>query len=105
MSMAAPRAPRASDYSLFTNRFPLRRMVLRRQFVHRLYHGARVLRIDFGMNAVAQVEHVAMAVTVARQYARDLFADSLRRCVEHARIEVALQRHLVLHGAPRVAEV
>ena len=76
-------------------------MILRRQFVHGLDHRQGVLGLDVGMYAVAEVENVPVAMPEARQHAPDLFTDLARRGVQHAGIQVALQRHAPLHGTTR----
>jgi hypothetical protein len=53
-------------------------VVLGTQLMHRCDHRARVLRRNFGVNTVAQVEHMTVAVTVAREHARDFVANSGR---------------------------
>ena len=48
----------------------------RAELVDRSDHRAGMLGRDAGMNAVAEIEHVAVAATVAREHARHLFANS-----------------------------
>ncbi len=39
-------------------------------------HGTGVIRMDAGMDTVAEIEHMAVTFAVAFEHATDLFADS-----------------------------
>src|SRR5690606_16362977 len=80
-------------------------VVLGRQFVHRLDEGAGVGRIHFRGDAVAQVEHVTGAAAVGGQDTPYLGTNGLGLGVQHARVHVALQRHLVTDAGAGVANV
>ena len=80
-------------------------VVLRGQFVHRLDEGAGMGWIDFRRDAVAQVEHVAIAMTEACQDTRDLGADGVGLGIEHARVHVALQGDLAADPGAGAADV
>ncbi len=64
-----------------------------------------MLRVHILMDAVTQVEDVAVAVTETGQDGGDLFTNAGRAGVEHGGIHVALQRHLVADPALGVRDV
>src|SRR3990167_9286940 len=80
-------------------------MVLPRQLMHRFEEGTRMLRIDFRGDAVAEVEHLTAAMTVSRKNTPDFSADCRRVGVEHARVHIALQRHLVADAGTGAADI
>src|SRR3569832_172525 len=73
--------------------------------VHGLDQDADVVRVGELRNAVAEVEHMAWMVAVAVDDACDFATDDIRRAVQGAGIEIALQRHLAAHAAARFADV
>ncbi|MCY1450809.1 hypothetical protein D9M71_676450 [compost metagenome] len=62
-------------------------------------------RVDFRGDAVAEVEHVAAAVAVSSQDAPHFRTDRRRVGVEHRRVHVALQGHLVADAGAGAADV
>ena len=80
-------------------------MVLRRQPVHRFYKYAGVFRIHILMDAMTEVEDMALSLTKAGQYGRDFFFNTARRRIEHGRVHIALQRHFVTDAAARIGDI
>src|SRR3990167_593300 len=80
-------------------------MVLPRQLMHRFEEGTRMLRINFRGDAVAKVEHLTTAMTISRENTPDFSADCRRVGVQHARVHIALQRHLVADAGTGAADI
>src|SRR5262245_20066387 len=80
-------------------------VVRRAQRVDCLHQHGDLLRIDVGMDAVTEVEHVPAAATVAREERRDLRTELLPGRMQRAGVEVALQRDAIAHTQPRRADV
>ena len=73
--------------------------------MHRVDEGADVLRVDLRVNAVTEVEDVAVALAEAGEHGLHFLADALRVGVEDARVHVALQGNLVAGELACVGEV
>src|SRR5690606_7812685 len=84
---------------------PGSRLVLRAQLPHRRHHGRRVLWIDARVYAVAEIEDVAVAMTVAGEHTGGFLANAFWRGVQAVRIKVALQRDAVLDCSARIGEI
>ena len=65
-------------------------MVLRRQPVHCFHKYAGVFRIHILMDAMTQVEDMALSLTKAGQYGRHFFFNTASGRVEHGRVHIAL---------------
>ena len=66
--------------------------------MRRINKRADILGINGRVDAVTEVEDVAVALAVAGEYAADFFADAFRVGVEDARVHVALQLCICLNG-------
>ena len=75
------------------------------QFVHGLDHRTGMFGRYRRVDAVAEVEYVPGSLTIAGEDLADRASDGIRRGVQGARIEVALQRHTVTDPVTRVADV
>ena len=73
--------------------------------MHRINKDLGTFRINELMNAVTQVEYVTVARTKALQNVRHLGTNTIRRCVQHTRIHVALQRHAITDTATGVIDI
>ena len=58
-----------------------------------------------GRNAVPEIENMATAVPIARQYRPHFRTDTLGRCEQHARVHIALQRHALTHPGAGAADI
>ena len=61
-------------------------------------------RIGERLNAVTEIENVARTVAVARQHFGDVLANALRGCIQGARVEIALNCHVLADAAARIAD-
>ena len=65
-------------------------VVLGGKLLHRLHKRGDVIGIHPRCNAVPQIEHVAGAVAVSRQYAGHFLTNPRRRGIQHRRVHIAL---------------
>ena len=80
-------------------------MVLAAQFVYGLHQDCGVFGVHVRRDPVSQVENVAVAPTECRQDFGDLVANDLGRCIQHGRVQVALQGNPVTDTAARGGQV
>ena len=81
------------------------RVVLRRQLMHRFKESAGMRRVDFRGDAMAKVEHLTVAMAISGEDAPDFGADRHRVGIQHARVHVALQGHLVADAGAGAANI
>ncbi len=80
-------------------------MILTRQFVYGIDQDFGVFGVGVLVDAVAEVEYMAAAVSVVSKDARDFGADRLRCAEEGKRVEVALQGNLFADATAGFADV
>src|SRR3546814_5445658 len=66
---------------------------------------AGVFRVDFGSDAMAEVEHMTAALAIAGEDAPDFGADGFGFGVKHSRIHVALQGDFAADTLAGIANV
>ena len=59
--------------------------------MHRVDEDAKMLGIDVGRNAMAEIEDVSRAVTIACEHVGDTLADRSGWFAQRRRVEIALQ--------------
>ena len=64
-----------------------------------------VLGRDLRVDTVTEIEHMAVATTIALQHLAHLVANLVGWAVQHARIHVALQRDPVANTRPRIGQI
>ena len=62
--------------------------------MYRFDHDGDVVRVDQGMDAVPQIEHMTAARAEIRQQGRHFLANPGGRRIQHTGVEIALQRNL-----------
>ena len=66
--------------------------------MHGIDQRSHVIRVYLGMNPVSKIEHMPISNPKAPEHVTDLLPNSLRACIKHTRVQVALQRHLIAHA-------
>ena len=80
-------------------------MVRAAEFVYRVHQHRYLVRIDIGMNAVPQVEYMAVGFTESCQHLGHMPADRRGGGIQYRGIQVPLQRNPVPRNAARGFDV
>ena len=73
--------------------------------MHKLSQPGHMVNRRFGQNAMPEVEHMTIPISIARQYPGGLPMDDVRRSQQDRRIEVTLQRDTIAHASACLAYV